>query len=816
MPAFLYLLIILFIPVDSIAKGMRINPDFINASSGVSEEYLNKFINSERYVLPGVYNVALYVNENYYRLIDIDVKLDKYGEPIFCKDMSALNIKEAYIDKDNTYDCGALDETFGAKAEFDKEHERFDYSIPNQYLYQKDDRETLERRVQENIINGVSVNYDFEKTISLSDNNTDRLYGSSQIYANVSQVRFYSSLNYENDELNYNNAYFKKSIYSLNSDLAWGDYNTNTIGSVTSGVNIRGVGISSVRSLFNPRGFQSHIPISGYVSSPSELKIYQDDRLVRTEYVQAGNYDLDSLMGGTSLTGKIKVVEKSLSGGDEVSREYFLSGSNDLLNTGESFFTFNAGYIKNSSDSVGSQVIYAGYKYGLDVFSPFVSSTLMDGYSNFELGSSVISPWGDNITLSFAGVDSDVSDEVDYAFSISYARDLSDKVNFYFLNNTYLSDNFISASEYSNIIDQDKSTSNQSRRIASSIGLQWSLDYRYLDLVSINYDHSEENQLSVIKDEDYDNVSQTFRLSMFGSLPTSLYGLPITYSTDMTYETYDSVNLQRDDELGVYFSIRIPFSFGNKTLSVSSVGITSRYSNDSQKNINEIDMNGSFNNENGSINARASDDSTYSMSLQNRSFGRRTTLTSSLNNEYASVGGYGSVIYTDETGLVLSDGKINKPLLVKAQGLEGSKQLGAEVNSDGYFAINSGTQYREAEYTLSTRNVSNGIDIKNPKHIITPGADGTFSLISYDIEKVNKFYARIVTSEGFLPLGTAVDVNDDTVYIDNDGGAIFDIKSPLVMDDISFKVSGKECQLPRLKENTSGNIIDLGVVRCEL
>lgn len=808
-------------PILSMAQSIRIDPDFINSVSGVSEEYLNKFINNEDYILPGSYNVSLYINNQYYRRINLDAKSDESGNIILCKDMKSLNIKKSYLDSNNSYDCGSLDQVFGAKTEFNPELKRFDYYIPSKYLNQKDDKETLQSRVKNNSINGLSINYDFDKLVALSEYSNDRIYSSYEVYGSYSDLRFHSSITYDENNFDYNNAYFKKAIYSLDSDLVWGEYNTKSIGNLTSGLNILGLGISSVRELYNPKGFRNHIPISGHVNSPSELKIYQDGRLVNTEYIQSGDYNLDSLLGGIGLTGHIEVVEKPLSGGNEVRRDYYIRGSNNLLHTGESDFSFSAGYIKNSDQSLGSQAIYGGYRYGLDIASPYVSSTLLDGYTNLEFGIDTVSPWGDNISLSIAGVSTDYSRDVDYALGLAYNRDLGNSINFYFMNNIYFSDNFISASQYSNLANTTPTSASSSRRIASRIGLTLSLNDNIFDSVSFSHDRSEENyskNISTINYNDIDSVSRSTKLSFYGSLPTSFYNLPITYSTDVAYDTYDSAssNQQRDNELSLYFSIRIPFSNGNKAFSLSSVGVTSRYSQDHEKNINTLDVNGSFNNENGDVSAQVADDGTYSILAKNRSFGRRVTLKSSFNNDYMSFGGYGSLLYTTESGVVLTDNRITRPLLIKAKGLEGSQQFGAQVNENGFLAANSGTQYRESEYTLSTKNVSNGINILDPKRTLTPGANGTFSFIDYDIEKVNKFYIRIVTKEGFLPLGTAIDINNNTFYLDNNGGVIFDIKSPIVMNDIKLKISGKDCQLPRLQENKLGNIVNLGVLHCEL
>lgn len=746
-----------------------INPLFLHGDN-LDIDKINSYLSGTD-LPPGKYNFTFFVNSENKGKMNFTVKEDG----TICKELKSINLFNYKLEEN--LDCGRFEEETGSKSSIDFEREVINFKIEEKYLNKKIEKKDIINGEQENIISGAYLNLNVRSDF-------DSLNGSSfKIGGNIDNNQLEIKFENRYDKVSYSSSEFNKPIYLLNSNLKIGDFYTS-IGNSDSAF-IRGVQLKTDRD-FDLRSYD-HIAYSGYVTEPSEILIFKDNKLIKSFYVQPGNYNLDEAIGNLGLFGKIVIKEKSESGKLN-ERDFYITGNN-LLRFGEFIYQIDFGDYIYDAENTG--FFHGGLQYGFSTYSSGMDLTLAkNNYKNLEFSSSVALSSGTN-----------------FSFSINHS----------IFNE--LQGNSYNLSTHSSFFDSDVNFSLSTIRYDTGHYLSLSDSFSsYRNFQSRKYDFSS----MISYDLKGDNLSASYNRREFRNTPsdsfiTLSYGKSFNIKNNVisTNVTYSSAMKGEDDIISLNVSIPLGFySDGNHlnsfNLSMDRVNTESGATYRPTASISGVV-------EEANAYAFVSDDlASVSVSRQIGHYANMSIRGSTNNTKNVSL--KSSIAYTNESGFSIQPYELRNPLLVHAEGFEGEYFKKSLFDSQGYAVVDSHASrpYQKTKYVLDTNHAPLNVEVYSD-YVKKPFYPKVFNKAVFQTEKQNYYFATFKKHNQYLDLGTEVMVNNRPFFVQSDGSLLFNIKSS-TLDDVIFDIGdGSECKADiELNQNIVDNTIpDIGEISCD-
>ncbi|HIF9277598.1 TPA: hypothetical protein ACX6QU_001340 [Photobacterium damselae] len=771
----------------SISSKSEINPIFIHGKN-FDEKGVNEFING-KLLPPGDYILPFYVNGEY----SGDSKVEIKENNVICKDLTGL--KFFYNNKVvHGLDCGEFDNKTKSKFIIDKEKNIVTYKVNEKFLYERFDANYLKKELKNNIINSLYANYNLQfSNNKYSDHGTTS--GSFSINGNLNDYRLVSNYNIISDKINKTDFYIAKPLYDMKGEVKFGEFNNITDPLTSEGTYIRGVEFKTDRDLYLQE--KRHYPYIGYVSEPSDIYLYQNGRLIKQFFVNSGEYTLDNVLASSPIYGDVEIIEKGISGNEKKQRIYLPSLQNLLL-SGEHYVSMAIGSVVDIDDD-NKYIANFIYKYGFKSITPYLTALTMSNYRHISIGTSIYTGGDSELGLFFSR--SHTKNKQGNSFGVSYRAFIPsinldlDVSSFRYFDSDYLSINNYINSLSGNVLSVKSKT---------NIGLTYNTGVDIINSIYFRYDNSQywnKNQIENDLDLLTVGVQGVVENSFFES---SLWTLSSSFSMN-------------DHDNSIMASISIPFNNRNHD----------SFDVDSVMFVTEKDI--GLSNYNTSAMLRGGDyDLNYyaklSSNAQNNQLGLganifdMTYVNANLSSNYQSVQTTGSIALTQDTGIKFQPRQLTNPILVKADGFEGTKQLGAMIDSNGYAITDStGIPYDKQTWRLDAAQAkSNTIVLSDKVSFHLP--KGTMTKVKFNTLNRQYYYMTLRLNGEPVPLGTHIKYGKVDYFTQLNGALVISAKQDIIKIKLKLVDSNKYCSvnLDKLKfDSNSKTIPNIGDINCE-
>ncbi|EJN6960279.1 fimbrial biogenesis outer membrane usher protein [Photobacterium damselae] len=764
----------------------EINPLFIHGGD-FDAKGINEYINGKSFP-PGEYVFPVYVNGEYYG--KTKVSIDKKGN--ICKDITGLRF--FYNTKvQKGMDCGEFDKATNSEFEISKDKNAIIYKVADKFMVERYDAEFLKREIDDVSVNSLFVNYSVQ--YSHNEYAGSNYYTNMNVNGNLSDFRLVSDFNINDDDIDIVELYGAKPLYGLNGEVKFGEFNTLIEPAFSNSLFIQGVSFNTDRDLYLKE--KRHYPYKGFVSEPSDIFIYQGDRLIKRFFVDGGEYTLDSALASFQVSGDLRIVEKGISGSERVENVYLPSLENLLLD-GEDFLSLSYGLIPDHDRSLYSLI----YKYGFNYFTPFVSALSIDSdYQNYSLGASIYTGGDSELVLSLAHSSVDGMDGNSYGIAFrTYIPAFS--INLDMSSFRYYEESYLSVGDYLNSIDSDYANPLKSR---TDIGLSVALDNWYVSSAYARYSNSNYRKANgFVLDE-----SNTLSLGLQGSAS-------VPYDHDAYWSLSAAVDFENNEEM-ILASLTIPFhETKNSSLDIDSINFSLEKPMQSSE-VNAVST------------VRGGDtDLNYYLKLStesdNNQFGIGaelfdvTRVNADISKSYKNIRAAGSLAITKEAGITLQSRNLTNPILIEAKGFENTRQQGVTLNKDGIGITESnGIPYNKQTWKLDASQAkSNTLVLSDKASHHLP--KGVMTKVKFDTLYRQYYYAKLYVNGKPLPLGTNIKIGNNDYYTQLDGAVTISSEQTEGILNIDIYNSDKQCKvnLDNFSDKIgSENIPDVGVISCE-
>ncbi|MBF7686722.1 fimbria/pilus outer membrane usher protein [Acinetobacter rathckeae] len=703
----------------------------------------NKSIDVSRFkysnpVLPGEYNLDVYVNGNWFgkrkmvfqiqpdqkiattcfeatTLLSYGVKKDALSQSIdFAhKNNQCVNInqwiKEAYYD-------------------FDTSSLRLDVYIP-QYAMQSNAQGYVDPAIWDRGINAGFLSYNATAYQSSNRSSADKdslnAFMSLSMGANIAgwQLRHNAQVQWSNADtqtkksLSYttNNTYIQKAFPDYRGVITIGDSFTN--GEVFDSLSYRGIDFSSDDRML-PNSLQGYAPqIRGIAKTNAKIEVRQQGQLIYQTNVAPGPFEINDLYP-TGFGGNIEVRVIEADGQIQKFAVPYASVV-QMLRPKLDRYSMTLGKLRDNSLRHHPSFAQGKYQRGLNNHvTGFTGFQIADDYMSFLLGSAFATPIG-AVSLDWTHANARLNQKTvtGQSYRLSYSKLIvPTSTNLTLAAYRYSSENFYSlrdTSIFNNLIDQGINTAGVGKQrsqfqITLNQGLPQKLGNVYL----------------VGSWSDYWNRSQRSRQYQFGY--NNNYR-EITYGISATHRLLDTVGTSSKSDTEYVFSVNFPLSIKKTAANVSatsskdsqSVGISGMVNDrlsyganvSKQNNINAYNINSSYKTDVATLAASYSDASSY-----------QQMMLSIRGNVVLHAGG---LQFGPEQGQTIA--------IVYAPNAVGAKVnnlSGLRINKSGYAVVPYLTPYRINDVTLDPQDMSDQVELQETTQRIAPYA-GSITQLSF-------------------------------------------------------------------------------------
>ncbi|WP_264407068.1 fimbria/pilus outer membrane usher protein [Vibrio owensii] len=393
-------------------------------------------------MLPGVYNVDLYVNNKYVKTDDIDFVSNSSNGLIPALSKSDLN--NFGIDVTSLPSLGELEseEKISEWAKyipnylhrFDVEKQRLYISVPQLYV-KKRRQGWIDPNSIDNGITALMIDYDLRGDNSFydDDNTSSHYFGNFRSGFNIGRwrVRNYSTYNYnaDTDESEFSDLGTKlfTNVQSINSRFELGNINTRS--SIFDSVKLKGTQLFSDDSML-PSSISGFAPvIHGFANSNAKVTVEQDGSIIYKTVVSPGQFAIDDLYP-TSLSGDLVVTVEEEDGTERSFIQPFSSVPN-MVREGHFKYTLATGVYDGTQAKGNDLIVTEGSAmYGVsNMLTLYSGAQVSKDYNSFALGlglslgefGAVTGDW----THSLAKVNDEGFTQGD-SFSVNYSKDIED------------------------------------------------------------------------------------------------------------------------------------------------------------------------------------------------------------------------------------------------------------------------------------------------------------------------------------------------------------------------------------------------------
>ena len=766
-------LISITLPADS---AERYNAQFVN---GIDPLAFNQFVASDGDVMPGTYDVNIYIND-----LLVDSRPVRFSEDSAHGGLAPCLSAAEYIRygvkiDDDHQPCFALSQTIRqAEQQLDIANHRLIIHIPQQYIEHYPRDYVSPMRFDEGI-NAAFVNYSY----STDANNGD---GGSHQYQYLS---LNSGINIASWRLR-NNAYWNK--FSGQADkwqsiASWAETNiipwrsrlvvgqTSTDNSVFDSVQFRGVQLGTDAEM-RPSSQTGFAPvIRGVANSNARVEVRQNNYLIYSENVPAGPFELNDI-SAVNRSGDfyVTVIEAD---GSQTTFTVAYTTLPQLVRAGQWNYQLSAGKYHDSADGYAPALMQSSLSYGLNnTFTGYIGAQYsdMDFYAgilglamNTSIGAFALDATQSHANIEGLNTLSGQSYRLTFSKMIE-ATDTSFNVAAY----RFSTEDYLSLNDAAQLQDSITRQKYSNRSYASNDALY--ADYqRTKNQVQISLNqplNSGENSFGSLY------VSGTWQDYWNATGSTSNYN--IGYNNSFTYGSY-SLSLQRTyDQYGkkddsVYLSLSIPLNVfshdGSRSGGFSNVNMGLRSDLKGGTSVNTSAGGNTQDNKISYSVSAASNSGNYGNLNQISGYG-------SLNSAYGPLGlsasfgddnskqysaSYSGGMVLHSGGIAFAPGSIGDSdalALVKASGAKGAG-IGfgsSEIGDSGYGILPYMSAYRENRVYLDISTLENDVEITNTSEITVPRS-GSVVLVNFETNEGRSLILELQrTDKGFIPLGADV------------------------------------------------------------
>ncbi|MFM2654275.1 fimbria/pilus outer membrane usher protein [Vibrio owensii] len=600
-----------------------------------------------------------------------------------------------------------------------------------------------------------------------------------------------SSSDLSQDGISFDNLYLTRLLENIKSEAVIGQAYSQSL--YDEGFRFGGVQLSSVSSLFAYHE-QNYTPaIKGYAKTNAVVEVYQDDRLLFTKAVAAGEFTIDEVKGASNQLMRVVVNEA-----DGTSNTFFYENTviRGLLTPGAYAYQVNLGRYRYSDNNYGDGFASFEYSYGFDKATQTASAIISDDYMSSTLGVAV--PLQELGALNFSysralfNLDEEKLDGDSY--SINYSKNVDDLFNVQIAGFRYSDENYLTFNDAMALKPGDREAyynvknrytamfSGQEPILGNNVSLNFMLD---------KYWGQQDDQ-------------ETFVLSYGGNLHGVNYYLSTSRSYSSEYGKDTSISMNLDMPLGT-----------------SGTSAYARLVSDNVGSTNEVGINGYT--ADSSWSASVAGDKRISGSYYKRTEVANIQANFTKGEEYWN--GSGSVsgtIVAADNQIIATNNQSTTFALAEIDDIKEARINGVSTRESGRALIPLNNEFSEEEIHVDLASLSNGVSIAKPNLTVRPKRDSVVKL-SFDSSKV--LYLRAVLLDAnsqALKFGASVKTQGgQSLHVGTYGDVLlpFSISSNESFSQLTLSQPDFNCSWILDSENSktkkSGSLIDFGVLKCE-
>jgi outer membrane usher protein len=748
-------------------------------------------------VLPGEYNVDVYVNGIWYRKHRMLFRAENNNHNAYtCFTASKLIeygvksdiLKEKIADLSSN-ECYRLEEWVDDSFyEFDTSRLRVDISIP-QVALQNNAQGYVDPSVWDRGINAAFLSYN--ATAYRTENNTNRFKETNNAFmsvnagANIAGWQFRHNGQWQwrdhvtdgQDKTSYDavSTYVQRAFPKYKGMLTIGDNFTN--GEIFDSFGYRGVDFTSDERML-PNSLTGYAPrIRGVAKSNAKVEVRQQGQIIYQTTVAPGSFEINDLYP-TGFGGELEVSVLETDGSVQRFAVPY-SSVVQMLRPGMHRYSFTVGQFRDKDVDLDPVVVQAKYQRGItNYFTGFGGIQASENYQAVTLGTAFATPIGAvavDVTHSEAQFDrrENLSGQ---SYRISYSKLITPTdTNLTLAAYRYSTENFYKLRDALMVQDlDDKGISSNhvgKQRSEFQITLNQGLPTGWGNIYATG------------SWSDYWNRGETSKQYQIGY---SNHYRNLTYGVSATKRVIENdFSKARNDDTEYSLTLSLPLTFKKQSVNFNSV------MTDDRINIGASGVIGDRFNYGISTSADYGDNPSYNLNAQYR------TNYATVGGSYSSSDHYQQMMVTARGSVVAHRNGIHfgpdqgqTMVLVHAPEATGAKvnnATGLTINKAGYAVIPYVTPYRLNDITLDPQSMSTDVELQETSQRIAPFA-GSISKVSFATKTGKAIYIKGVTPEGkTLPFAAdALNSDGENIGMVAQGSLVY-IRTNNLADTITVK-----------------------------
>lgn len=777
-------------PISTIAE---FNSDFLIGDAKKID--INRFA-YDNAILPGYYNVDIYVNDNWFGKHQIEFKNTEGNKDSYTcftsKQLLEYGIKAKLIKEKlevNNESCRKLSEWVqDSFYKFDTSKLRFDISIP-QIAMEKNAQGYVDSSVWDRGVNAAFVSYNmstyksYDKLNNSEDNtnaflslNTGANLANWQIRHN-GQWKWEDSTKNKDSQSTYDSisTYAQRAFPEYRGVLTLGDSFTN--GDLFNSFGYRGVEFSSDDRML-PNSMLGYAPqIRGNAKTNAKVEVRQQGQLIYQTTVAAGSFEINDLYP-TGFGGELEVSILEANG-DIQKYSIPYAAVAQMLRPGMSRYSLMVGKFRDADIDTDPFVIQGQYQRGINNYvTGYGGLQGSESYSAITLGSAFATPIG-AVAFDMTHSQTDFErreQQSGQSYRISYSKLITPTdTNLTLAAYRYSTENFYNLRDalLAQELERNGTDSRYFGRQRSEfqITLNQGLPKGWGNLYTTG---------SWLDYWDRQETSKQYQIGYSNHYRNLNYGL-----SAIKRMVENSTTSQNEDDTEYMLTLSLPLSFKHNAVNLNSVHT---------QNNTTVGMNGVVGdrfNYGASVLTDYEDNSNLNVNAQYRT--NFTTLGGSYGIsdqfEQVSLTARGNIV-AHADGVVFGPDQGQTMVLVYAPNATGAKvnnTNGLTINKSGYAVIPYVTPYRLNDIILNPEGMSLDVELDGTSQRIAPYA-GSISKVDFFTKSGKAIYIQSLnTKGGTLPFAAEVfDSKGEYVGMIAQGSLVY-IRTSILTDTVTVK-----------------------------
>ena len=712
-------------------------------------------------ILPGEYNLDVYVNGNWFGKHRIVFKaLDNKENAFTCFTASTLlqyGVKSDVLKKQgditNTAPCQKIEQWVeDAYYEFDNSRLRIDVSIP-QIAMQKNAQGYVDPSVWDRGVNAAFLSYNASayKTFNQTQDRSEKTNAFTSINAGANlagwQFRHNGQWQWQEQPDNNNNETGNQSSYDAISTYvqrAFPQYrgvmtvgDSFTDGEIFDSIGYRGLDFSSDDRML-PNSMIGYAPrIRGNAKTNAKVEVRQQGQLIYQTTVAPGSFEINDLYP-TGFGGELEVSILEANG--EIQRFKMPYASVvQMLRPGMSRYSVTLGKFRDKDIDIEPFVAQAKFQRGINNYvTAYAGVQSAEDYTALTLGSAFATPIGAvalDVTHSQADFKKRQS-ETGQSYRLSYSKLITPtNTNLTLAAYRYSTENFYKLRDALMVQDLDDKGISSShvgkQRSEFQITLNQGLPDKWGNIYATG---------SLIDYWNRQETSRQYQLGYSNTYSSLTYGL-----SAIRRVVEDNATKKSTNDTEYMLTLSLPWSFKKSSVNFNSIT--------TQDNIT-VGMSGTVGdrfNYGTSVSQQYGDNPSMNLNAQYRTNFATVGGSYSVSDQYqqAMLSARGNVVLHSD-GVLFGPDQGQTMVLVYAPEAAGAKvnnTTGLSINKSGYAVIPYVTPYRLNDITLDPQEMSTSVELSETSQRIAPYA-GSISQVSFATKTGKAIYIHGLTPEG--------------------------------------------------------------------